>query len=40
MPYVARDDQGHIIDVQERETEAAYEQVALHMHRCGLGKTP
>lgn len=29
MPYVARDDQGHIIDVQERETEAAYEQVAL-----------
>ena len=29
MPYVARDDQGQIIDVQERETEAAYEQVAL-----------
>jgi FMN phosphatase YigB (HAD superfamily) len=29
MPYVARDDQGKIIDVQERETEAAYEQVAL-----------
>lgn len=29
MPYVARDDQGHIIDVQERETEVAYEQVAL-----------
>lgn len=29
MPYVARDDQGHITDVQERETEAAYEQVAL-----------
>jgi hypothetical protein len=29
MPYVARDDQGQIIEVQERETEAAYEQVAL-----------
>ena len=29
MPYVARDDHGHIIDVQERETESAYEQVAL-----------
>ncbi len=29
MPYVARDDQGHITDVQERETEMAYEQVAL-----------
>ena len=29
MPYVARDDQGRIIDVQERETEAAYEQVPL-----------
>jgi len=29
MPYVVRDDQGHIIDVQERETEAAYEQIAL-----------
>lgn len=29
MPYVARDDQGLIVDVQERETETAYEQVAL-----------
>lgn len=29
MPYVARDDQGQIIDVRERETESAYEQVAL-----------
>jgi hypothetical protein len=29
MPYVARDDQGLIIDVQERETESAYEQVGL-----------
>lgn len=29
MPYVARDDQGLITDVQERETEMAYEQVAL-----------
>jgi hypothetical protein len=29
MPYVSRDDQGHIIDVQERETEAAYEQVGF-----------
>ena len=29
MPYVARDDQGQITDVQERETEMAYEQVAL-----------
>ena len=29
MPYVARDDQGLIIDVQERETESAYEQVPL-----------
>ncbi|GAB4231107.1 MAG: hypothetical protein Tsb0032_37350 [Kiloniellaceae bacterium] len=29
MPYVARDDQGRIIDVQERETESAYEQVAF-----------
>ncbi|MGD1877495.1 MAG: hypothetical protein ACFB13_08345 [Kiloniellaceae bacterium] len=29
MPYVARDDQGQIIDVQERETESAYEQVPL-----------
>ncbi|MEQ8355949.1 MAG: hypothetical protein RH942_10475 [Kiloniellaceae bacterium] len=29
MPYVARDDHGNITDVQERETEAAYEQVAL-----------
>ncbi|NIA72016.1 hypothetical protein HBA54_25780 [Pelagibius litoralis] len=29
MPYVARDDRGQIADVQERETEMAYEQVAL-----------
>lgn len=29
MPYVARDDHGQITDVQERETEMAYEQVAL-----------
>ena len=29
MPYVARDDQGQITDVQERETEMAYEQVSL-----------
>ncbi|WP_299400390.1 hypothetical protein [Pelagibius sp.] len=29
MPYVARDDHGQITEVQERETEAAYEQVAL-----------
>lgn len=29
MPYVARDDQGQITEVQERETETAYEQVAL-----------
>lgn len=29
MPYVARDDQGQIIDVQEHETEAAYEQVSF-----------
>ena len=29
MPYVARDDQGAITDVQERETEMAYEQVSL-----------
>jgi len=29
MPYVARDDQGQIIEVQERETESAYEQIAL-----------
>jgi hypothetical protein len=29
MPFVARDDQGQIIDVQERETETAYEQVPL-----------
>ena len=26
MPYVARDDQGRITDVQENETERAYEQ--------------
>jgi FMN phosphatase YigB (HAD superfamily) len=29
MPYVARDDQGAIVDVQERETETAYEQVSF-----------
>ena len=29
MPYVARDDQGQIIDVKEQETESAYEQVPL-----------
>ena len=29
MPYVARDDQGQIIDVQERETASACEQVPL-----------
>jgi hypothetical protein len=29
MPYVARDDQGRIIEVRERETESAYEQVDL-----------
>lgn len=29
MPYVARDDSGLIIDVQERETQSACEQVAL-----------
>jgi hypothetical protein len=29
MPYVARDDQGAIVDVQDRETETAYEQVAF-----------
>lgn len=29
MPYVARDDQGRITDVQENETERAYEQVAF-----------
>jgi FMN phosphatase YigB (HAD superfamily) len=29
MPYVARDDQGQIIDAQERETASVHEQVAL-----------
>lgn len=29
MPYVARDERGHIVEVEERETESAYEQVAL-----------
>lgn len=30
MPYVARDDQGQIIDVQEHETASASEQIALN----------
>jgi hypothetical protein len=29
MPYVARDDQGQIIDVQEEATATAHERVAL-----------
>ncbi|HEY9549039.1 MAG TPA: hypothetical protein VIR45_06015 [Kiloniellaceae bacterium] len=29
MPYVARDDQGQIVDVQEHETASASEQIAL-----------
>ncbi len=29
MPYVARDDQGQIIEVQEGETESAWERVGL-----------
>lgn len=29
MPYVARDDQGRIVDAGDHETEAAREQVAL-----------
>lgn len=29
MPYVARDNQGQIVEVQERETQTAREQVAL-----------
>jgi len=29
MPYVARDEQGQIIDVKEQETESAYEQLPL-----------
>ena len=29
MPYVARDDKGRIVEVQERKTQRASEQVAL-----------